>query len=188
MALMSAREFARHRQVDPSQVTRWKKKGFFKSALVRQKGKKRVLINSTKANEILEKNLDPNHRKGGATTTKDFAQEVEVEIPAVVEGKTEDTFIQARTWSERYRAAERKLNYEIKQNKWVPKAQVRDEAFKAGRIFRDTMLNIPPRVAAILAAETDGKVDEHKIGRILIKEIEQALKEVVRMMSTLTVD
>ena len=182
MALMSAREFARHRQVDPSQVTRWKKKGFFKSALVKQKGKKRVLINSTKADEILEKNLDPNHRKGGATTTKDFAQEVEV--PAVVEGKTEDTFIQARTWSERYRAAERKLNYEIKQGKWIPKARVRDDSFKAGRIFRDALLNVGPRLAALVTAETD----EHKNLMILQREHEQVLKEIVRMLSTLTVD
>ena len=95
-----------------------------------------------------------------------------------------DSFIEARTESERYRASEKKLNYEIKQGKWIPKAQVRDDSFKAGRIFRDAMLNIPPRVSAILAAETD----EHKIGRILIKEIEQGLKEIVRMLSTLTVD
>lgn len=180
---MSAREFARHRSVDPSQVTRWKKKGFFKSALVRQKGKKRVLINSAKADDLLEQNLDPNHRKGGPTTTKDFANQVEVEIPGTTE-KAEDTFVQARTWSERYRAAERKLNYEIKQGKWIPKAQVRDEAFKAGRIFRDTILNIGPRVAAILAAEED----EHTILRLLQQEHEQALKEVVRMMNTLTID
>ena len=184
---MSAREFARHRSVDPSQVTRWKKKGFFRSALVKQKGKRRVLIDSNKADAILEENLDPNYRKGGGATTKELARgvepEAEIEVPEV-KGKTEDTFIQARTWSERYRAAERKLNYEIKQGKWIPKAQVRDEAFKAGRIFRDAILNIGPRIAAILASETD----EHKILRVLQVEHEQALKELVRMMNTLPVD
>ena len=184
MALMTGRQFARHREVDPSQVTRWTKKGFFKDALVRVKGKKRRLIDSEKADVILEKNLDPNHRKGGGVTTRDRGSQVEIE-PDASKG-TEDTFIQARTWSERYRAAERKLNYEIKQGKWMPKAQVRSEAFKAGRIFRDTMLNIPPRVQAIISAETG--LDEHQVGRLLTEEIEQALRELVRMINQMTVD
>ena len=186
MALMTAREFARHRKVDPSQVTRWKKKGFFRDALVKQKGKRRVLINSEKADDLLEKNLDPNYRKGGAVTTKDRVPEIDV-APDPEKG-VEDTFIEARTWSERYKAAERKLNYEIKQGKWVSKAQVRDESFKAGRIMRDTLLNIPPRVAAILAAELGFEVDEHIILRALQKEHEYALKEFVRMMSAMTVE
>lgn len=29
------------------------------------------------------------------------------------------------------------------------------EAYNRGRVFRDAMLNIPPRVAGLLAAETD---------------------------------
>jgi hypothetical protein len=100
----------------------------------------------------------------------------------------EDTFIQARTWSERYKAAERKLNYEIKQAKWVSKAQVRDESFKAGRILRDALLNIPPRVAAVMAAEFGIDIDEHAVLRILHREHENALKEFIRMMNAITVE
>ena len=183
---MTAREYARHRGVDPSQVTRWKKKGFFRKALVKQKGKRRVLINSVSADAILDANLDPNHRKGGSVTTRDRASEVDV-TPDPGKG-AEDTFISARTRSERYKAAERKLNYEIKQAKWVSKAQVRDESFKAGRILRDALLNVGPRVCAILAAEVGHEVDEHIVLRILQKEHEHALKEFVRMMNAITVD
>ena len=186
MALLTGREFARHRNVDPSKVTRWGNTGFFHAALFKVKGKKRRLIDSEKADALLEKNLDPNYRKGGAVTTKDRAPEIDV-APDPGKG-TEGTFIEARTWSERYKAAERKLNYEIKKDKWVSKAQVRDESFKAGRILRDSLLNIGPRVAAILAAEIGYEIDEHTVLRVLQKEHEQALKEFVRMMNAITAD
>jgi hypothetical protein len=46
-------------------------------------------------------------------------------------------------------------------------------------------MNVGPRVAAILAAELGVPEAEHKVLRVLHKEHEQALKEIVRMLNTL---
>lgn len=176
---MTAKEYAHHRGVNPSYISHIKKKGFLDSALVEQDGKKRVLIDSEKADAALDAILDPNYRKGGPVTTKG-----QIDEQGIRSSGSNDTFIQARTESERMRAADRKLNYEIKLGKWVLKSQIRDETFKAGRIFRDAMLDIPNRIDAILAAETD----RHTVNRLLTEEIELVLKELVRMLGQMTVD
>jgi hypothetical protein len=51
--------------------------------------------------------------------------------------------------------------------------EVQAEVFKALRELRDRMLNIPSRVAAIIAAEQD----QGKVHAILAAEIESALHE-----------
>jgi hypothetical protein len=179
MSFMSQKDYAKHLGVNPSYISHLKKKGFIEDALVDVPGKKYPKIDSVLADRLLAENLDMTFTRGSGVTTKDIGK--------LLTGKTgagKETFQAARTKSERFRAKQLRQNYEIKQGKWMLKSQVKNESFKAGRIFRDAMLNIPPRVGAILAAETD----EHKIGRILIKEIEQGLKEIIRMMNQITAD
>lgn len=54
----------------------------------------------------------------------------------------------------------------------VPASEVKSEQFTIARRTRDAIENIPSRIAAILAAETD----EHKVRETLSHELKQALE------------
>jgi hypothetical protein len=70
-------------------------------------------------------------------------------------GSTQLNFAQARAAKEVFEARLRKLELEERQGNLVQRRAVELEAYNRGRVFRDAMLNIPPRVAGLLAAETD---------------------------------
>ncbi|MCC6366839.1 MAG: hypothetical protein IT165_25235 [Bryobacterales bacterium] len=79
----------------------------------------------------------------------------------------------ARAVREHYQARLAKLEYEEKTGKLVPADEVKIAAFNLFRRYRDHMLNIADRVAAILAAETEAA----KCYEILSTEIRKALNE-----------
>ena len=80
------------------------------------------------------------------------------------------TFDARRASTEATRAA---LELRARQGELVPVADVQVAAFNRARIVRDGMLNIPDRVAAVLAAESD----EGKVHALLSAEIRTALTE-----------
>lgn len=57
----------------------------------------------------------------------------------------------------------------------VPADGVRIAAFNKGRMVRDALLNIPDRVASMLAKESD----TNRIHEILTKEIRQVIEEIL---------
>ena len=86
------------------------------------------------------------------------------------------SFHEARTLNERYKAALRKIELDEKTGRLVEAEQVKIAAFNKSRGIRDSLLNIPDRVAPILAAETDG----FRISEILNQELKAALEELSR--------
>jgi len=80
------------------------------------------------------------------------------------------TFDARRARTDAERAA---LELKALQGELVPVADVQVAAFNRARIVRDGMLNIPDRVAAVLAAESD----EGKVHALLSAEIRTALTE-----------
>jgi len=74
---------------------------------------------------------------------------------------------------EHYQARLSKLEYEEKVGSLISKDEVRIAAFNHFRQYRDGMLNIPDRVAAMLAAESESA----KCYEILATEIRKALNE-----------
>ena len=82
-------------------------------------------------------------------------------------------YSKARAVREHYQARLAKIEYEERVASLVPKDEVKVAAFNKFRQFRDAMLNIPDRVAAMLAAETE----EAKCYEILATEIRKALNE-----------
>jgi DNA-binding transcriptional regulator YhcF (GntR family) len=82
-------------------------------------------------------------------------------------------YTKARAFREFYQARLAKLEYEERIGKLVSKDEVQVAAFNKFRQYRDAMLNIPDRVAAMLAAETDAA----KCYEILATEIRKALNE-----------
>ena len=79
----------------------------------------------------------------------------------------------ARAVREHYQARLAKLEFEEKTAKLIAADEVKVAAFNLFRRYRDHMLNIPDRLAAILAAE----VDAAKCYEILTSEIRKALNE-----------
>jgi len=74
---------------------------------------------------------------------------------------------------ENYLARLAKIEFEERSGKLVSRDEVQVAAFNKFRTFRDGMLNIPDRVAAVLAAESDPA----RVHEILATEIRKALLE-----------
>src|SRR5215467_14383499 len=84
-------------------------------------------------------------------------------------------YSRARAIREYYQASLAKIEYEQKVGKLLPKDEVQAAAFNTYRQFREQLLNIPDRVAAIIAAETC--MDTKKVHEILTAEVRHALNE-----------
>lgn len=82
-------------------------------------------------------------------------------------------FVTARTMREAFKAKMAKMEYEEKAGKLTDASKVREEAFRAGRIVRDSLLGIPDRLSDVLAAENDPV----KVRQLLMDEFESILNE-----------
>jgi len=82
-------------------------------------------------------------------------------------------YARARAVRENYLARLAKIEFEERSGKLVSRDEVQVAAFNKFRTFRDGMLNIPDRVAAVLAAESDPV----RVHEILATEIRKALLE-----------
>lgn len=80
------------------------------------------------------------------------------------------TYSDARALREVYVAQKHKLSIREKTGELVPRREVEEEASNCFRMLRDACFNLPPRLAAQLAAETDAdtvhQVLEDEIRRV----------------------
>lgn len=154
MAVMSQRAYARHRGV---------------AVLAVQKA-----IQAGRISTLPDGRIDP------AVADQEWAQNTREYAPAVTAHNDDDgaafgasQYTKARAVREHYQARLAKIEYEERIAKLVSKDEVQIAAFNKFRQFRDHMLNIPDRVAALLAAETEAS----KCYEILATEIRKALNE-----------
>jgi hypothetical protein len=163
MSLMSMRGYAKHRGVSPEAVSKAVKQGRI-STVLDEKGDRK--IDPTKADIEWEKNT--------VRGQKDAPQpEPEADKPdgqATVQGPS---YAQSRAIREAYQARLARLAYEEKAGKLVSADKVRITAFNTSRIVRDSILNIPDRIAHELAAETD----PHRLHVMLTEALIEALEE-----------
>ncbi len=106
-----------------------------------------------------------------ASNTREFAPPPGQEDDGSSFGASQYT--KARAVREHYQARLAKLEYEEKVGSLVSKDEVQIATYNMTRQFRDAMLNIPDRIAAMLAAESDAA----KCYEILATEIRKALKD-----------
>jgi len=145
-------------------ICRLVKRGFFQGAIVPRPGKKRVLLDSDKADELLKKNQDPNFTKNGVNTKT---------LAASPAGKT---FYKFRAESEWYRAKLLEQKFEAMRNQYILRDQVRREARKAGDMAKKIFLDAAQRITKKVSAEPD----EFECFRIIREELKTALREYVR--------
>ncbi len=154
MAVMSQRAYARHRGV---------------AVLAVQKA-----IQAGRISTMPDGRIDPE------IADQEWARNTREYAPAVI-GQGDDDgatfgasqYTKARAVREHYQARLAKIEYEERIAKLVSKDEVQVAAFNTHRVIRDAMLNIPDRVAAMLAAETN----EAKCHEMLSTEIRKALNE-----------
>jgi pyruvate/2-oxoglutarate dehydrogenase complex dihydrolipoamide acyltransferase (E2) component len=82
-------------------------------------------------------------------------------------------YSKARAVRETYMARLAKIDFEERTEKLVSADEVRVASFNRFRQFRDGMLNIPDRLAAVLAAEANAR----RVHELLANEIRKALQE-----------
>jgi hypothetical protein len=82
-------------------------------------------------------------------------------------------YSKARAVRESYLARLAKIDFEERTEKLVSRDEMQVAAFNRYRTFRDGMLNIPNRLAAVLAAETDPR----RVHELLSTEIRKVLTE-----------
>ncbi len=165
MPLVSIREYARMRGISHEGVRKAiNEKRLINSVIQQEQGKRKLaLIDSDIA--------DQEWPKG---TRESFAQEAPNARQERIndDNKVGQTYTQSRAVREAYAARLAKLEFEAKSGKLIEAESVREEAFKVARVVRDTMLNIPDRIASELV----GEVDSFKIHKKLTEEIRKALE------------
>ena len=85
-----------------------------------------------------------------------------------------NSYVEARTAEKQLRVAILELDLQLKRGEMVLTKDVEFAAFNAAREIRDRMLNIPDRIAAIVAAESN----EIKVRDIIIEQIENELRSI----------
>jgi hypothetical protein len=157
MAIMSLRQYARHRGVALSAVQK--------------------AIQSNRIPTLADGRIEPD------VADAEWERNTTPYAPAVTRRTNEEEddagglgvnqYTKARAVREHYLARLAKIDYEERVGKLVSKDEVQVSAFNKFRQFRDQLLNIPDRLAAMLAAENDPS----KVYEILATEIRKALNE-----------
>lgn len=163
-------------------VSKAKRQGVFDGAVVDQPGKRRKLLKYRLAVRYYNARLDPNFRKDRQTPQKKSKGNGKGAAPITAKAKAGGkTFVDARADVEKYKAAELRLKHEINKGLWLKKSDVTEKAFAAARLMRDTFQNIPSRISALVAAESD----QAQCYQIINVEIKEALNEFVRQLEGL---
>ncbi|MBI2818135.1 MAG: hypothetical protein HYX72_14465 [Acidobacteria bacterium] len=169
MAVVSLRAYARHRGVSLKAVQKAIESGRITKT---PDGK----IDPERADAEWERNTSPKPRRITVPVRKaPIPKPASPEAPTRtdVSGMGALDYAKARAVREQYLARLAKIEFEERSGKLISRDEVTVAAFNKFRTFRDGILNIPDRVAALLAAESD----PHKVHEILTTEIRKALLE-----------
>jgi phage terminase Nu1 subunit (DNA packaging protein) len=135
---------------------------------------------------ILVQPLGSGRQKGNTGKSQDGMKTIKVPAEAKVIHKPTDvgeddgpavvtvTFVDARTREKLIKVELLELELKLKKGEMVLVKDVEFAAFTSAREVRDKMLNIPDRISAEVAAETD----EVKVRNIIIAQIENELRAI----------
>ncbi len=164
MALLSVRAYAKQRGVSHPLVLRAIKEGRLSRSITKSEGGIHIIDSEVADQEwprgpresMTGDEIDDSSRKGSSDP----------------DSRTSQTYAQSRAVREAYQAKLAKLEFDHKSGKLIDAAEVKKSAFDAARMVRNSMMNIPDRLAAELAAETD----VFKVTQKLKNEIRKALE------------
>jgi len=174
MTDMSVPEYAKHRGVHERSIRRYLSEGHLERA-VRRQGRK-IVIDAETADKTLDKLITTRKELLGVKTPpsasdkSEAARKIRTSEKAGTAGLT---FHEARTLTQRYKAALLKLELDEKTGRLADVEAINTEVFNKARAVRDTILNIPDRISPILAAESDPA----RVSQLLEIELTGALEE-----------
>ena len=174
---LSIRAYARQRGVSHVAVLRAIKQG---RVILEPDG----TVDAAKANASWERSSDPGRRKPVAEKLRPVA---EVAVGSVRETLKEQglpaggnvTFVQARTAHEIAKAHLTRLRLQRMKGELVDRARATALVFRLAREERDTWINWPARVAALMAAELS--VEAHPMQKILETHVRAHLAELAEV-------
>ena len=167
---ISNRAYARHRGVSEGAVRKAIKVGRIQTEADGS-------IDPVKADAAWDRNTNPAQQRQHAVPE----QKVEVaptphqppQTNIEKRGSAVPAYQTSRAVRETYAAKMAKLDFEERSGKLVQADEVQVAAFNTARRVRDRLFCIPPRLAAVLAAESDA----HTVEQILQRELRNALEE-----------
>jgi phage terminase Nu1 subunit (DNA packaging protein) len=161
--------YAKHRKVTLQAVLAAIKSGrLVKSVTAKPSG--RYLIDVEAADKEWAENTDS--LTGAAAHVSKRKPEIDTSAEHV-DSDEPMTYAEARAKHEQFKMRLAELELEQREGKLVEADVVQRESFKAARQVRDALLNLPDRVAGVLAAETN----QFKVHQMLTKEIRRALED-----------
>lgn len=164
--LLSAKSYAKHRGVSLAAVLKAITEERLKDS-VRRRGPG-YQINPELADQEWAANTDSG--TGAPAHAKNRTQMAE---PGESEDGQPISYAEARAQHERFKARLAQLELEQREGTLIEAEAAKREAFRVARLVRDSLLNIPDRVAGELAAETN----QFKVHQRLVKEIRRALED-----------
>lgn len=147
---MTQGEYAAHLGVSQPYVNKLVKTGKIPEAALVPVGKRFKII-SELADEALNRNVTE---------------------PTPTQGRNE-SYVQARIESEKVKIKLKELELQKKRGELISASEVQKAAFDKARLVRDAILNVPSRISAILAAESN----QIKVEALLMAELKKALEE-----------
>jgi hypothetical protein len=174
MELLTQAAYARHREVTPAAVHKYIRDGKIpRKCLHTRKGKK--LIDRDAADQALYENLD-------RIMNPKFNNPLD-ELPSDALAKIREAGCESLTLEEaqrlqaHFKAELLKLEYEQKTGIKIPAKIVEDKTFAHARGIRDSILMVPDRVSAEIAAATT----EAQVREILTNAMNEALVDLDEM-------
>jgi hypothetical protein len=170
----TVKQYADYRGVTRQTVYKHIRNGRLSKSVVNVDGK--TMIDKNRADIELAENLDRVHNPNPEprrTRSKKKKSPTKPEMEKVVKaaGLENMSLSEAQRLQANYKASLLKLELDQKSGLLVEKEKVRAEAFEAGRIVRDGILNIPDRLSAELASCTD----VHAVSQKLMDALNEVL-------------
>lgn len=150
---MTQVEYAAHLGCTQGYVAKLVKTGKIPESALVKVGKRFKIVS-----EIADEALDRHVKQGPAPKQRD------------------DSYVQARIEGEKIKTRLKEIELQKKTGELVLASEVQKAAFNKARLVRDAILNVPDRIGALLAAESDTV----KLIKILKRELQQALEELSR--------
>lgn len=171
MAVISLREYGRRRNLTHTAIAKQIRAGRLVESVVRDASGKITGIIPDLADREWDNEVPSqiNHIERREAASPAAAG---TEPGAEPVGAAAPSYNRSRAFREAYNARIAKLEYEERVGTLVNADEVRAEAFKLARSVRDSLLNIPDRLAAVLAGESDAR----HIHMLLTDEIRKALE------------
>lgn len=170
MPTVAPTAYAKHRKVSPQAVFDAIEKGRLVTSVTKQPSG-RMLVDVELADKEWAANT--NSGTGSLAHASKRGPEIDMTPERVDDDDTPMTYAEARAMHEKFKMRLAELELEQREGKLVEADVVQRESFKAARQVRDALLNLPDRVAGVLAAETN----QFKVHQLLTKEIRRALED-----------